>query len=32
MWRYMGPSCEVRAHVRLLQNAMLQRWVLWIAH
>lgn len=24
MWRYMGPSPEVRAHVRLLQNAMLR--------
>jgi D-alanyl-D-alanine dipeptidase len=24
MWRYMGPSSEVRAHVRLLQNAMLR--------
>ena len=24
MWRYMGPSLEVRAHVRLLQNAMLR--------
>lgn len=24
MWRYTGPSPEVRAHVRLLQNAMLR--------
>ena len=24
MWRYVGPSPEVRAHVRLLQNAMLR--------
>jgi zinc D-Ala-D-Ala dipeptidase len=24
MWRYEGPSPEVRAHVRLLQNAMLR--------
>ena len=24
MWRYMGPSPEVCAHVRLLQNAMLR--------
>ena len=24
MWRYVGPSYEVRAHVRLLQNAMLR--------
>ena len=24
MWRYMGPSPEVRAHVRLLQNTMLR--------
>jgi zinc D-Ala-D-Ala dipeptidase len=24
MWRYMGPSREVRANVRLLQNAMLR--------
>ena len=31
MWRYVGPSYDVRAHVRLLQNAML-RAGFWGSH